>query len=119
MKKIITIIAIMVCLGTFTTGCGNSEEDLMGTWCLTDEETGEIRNEKISFYSEGKISENLEIFSDSYGTSYTVTNDEIQFIYYGDVEATAKFKIKGERLELKLKKGHDSEEKTYVFEKEE
>lgn len=118
MKKIVIVIAIMVCLGTLITGCGSSEDDLMGTWCLIDKETGEMRDEKISFYNEGKISENLEIFSDSYGTSYAVTDDEIQFIYYGDVEATAKFKVKGDQLELKLKKGHDTEEETYMFEKE-
>lgn len=118
MKKIITVIAMVICLGTLLTACGSSAEDLVGTWYPVDEETGEVSHKDgITFYEGGNVTEDMGIFSDSYGTSYTVTDDQIQFVYYGSVEATATFDISGDRLELKLKKSGSSEEKTRILEK--
>lgn len=120
MKKIIITVVMTLFLGTIITGCGSSAEDLLGTWYTVDEETGEVsEKEGVSFYNDGKKSWDTDGFFDSAGSpGYIVTDDEIQFTDYGNVEATAQFSISGNRLELKVKEKSDDEEKTYIFEKD-
>lgn len=115
MKKIVSAIVIMVCMGMLLTGCGSSAEDLVGTWYPVDKETGEVAHkEALTFYETGNVT--WESLGES-GMSYTVSGDEIQFACYGNVEATATFDISGDRLELNLKKGSKEEKEPRIFEK--
>lgn len=120
MKKMIIALVTMMLLGTIITGCGSSAEDLLGTWHTVDGETGEVSPEEgISFYNDGKMSWDTDGFLDEAGSpGYIVTGSEIQFTDYGNVEATAEFVIKGNRLELKIKEKNNNEEKILIFEKD-
>lgn len=99
------IIAIILTSFIILSACGNQEKSLIGTWKVEDGKEGE----SILMFSEnGAIKEELGIFDDTYGVSWQLSDDKIQFIYYGEVEEQATYEINGNKLTLNLEKEDDT-----------
>lgn len=112
-KKVLMVALLMIIVLNSLTACGDSKKKLLGTWYLVGQDAS------ISFYEDGKISENIGIYNDSYGISYEATDGEIQFIYYNSVAATAEYDISGNEMELKVKYADEDGTEDFLLEKRE
>lgn len=108
-KSLLTLIIIMGSI--IFSACGNDEKSLIGTWEVVE---GAEEGEKVVLSENGMINEEIGIFNDSYGISWQISDGKIQFIYYGEIEEQATYKINGKKLTLNFEDNND----TVVLEKQ-
>lgn len=102
-KSALTLIIIVWSI--VLSSCGNAEKSLIGTWTVVE---GAEEGETLVLSEEGVIKEEIGIFDDSYGISWQISDEKIQFIYYGEIEEQATYEIKGKKLILHFEEEDDT-----------